>query len=74
MGRNICPTTHTNRGGKINVSHKHVITAGEYLGICDQKGYIYSVFRGYAQNGKKLFSVCAVKNGNVDVLITFEGI
>lgn len=71
-GLNARPCNTTNKGAEY-MTHRHVITAGEYLGICGRRGYIYSVFRGYAPNGKKLYSVCAVKNGNVDILITFEG-
>jgi hypothetical protein len=55
------------------MSFRYVITAGEYLGICDKVGYIYTVFRGYAANGNKVYSICAVKNGKVNILITFEG-
>jgi len=39
----------------------------EYLGFCELKGFIYSV---PFDNGK--YAVVALKNGNVDVLITYS--
>jgi hypothetical protein len=39
----------------------------EYLGFCKLKGFIYSV---PIDNGK--YAVVALKNGNVDVLITYS--
>jgi predicted transcriptional regulator of viral defense system len=38
----------------------------EYLGYCEQKGYIYSV-----QTGVNQYSVIALQNGRITVLITF---
>jgi len=38
----------------------------EYLGFCEQKGFVYSV----QIDGDK-FAVVALKNGQIDVLITY---
>jgi len=45
---------------------------GEYLGFCEMKGYIYSVFRGHDKKGCKLYSVVAVKDNQTMILITFS--
>lgn len=55
------------------MTQKHVITAGEFLGACDVKGYLYSVFQGYTAQGLKRFSIVAVKAGKVTQLLTFTG-
>jgi len=39
----------------------------EYLGFCEQKGFVYSV----QIDGDK-FAVVALKNGKVEVLITYR--
>ncbi|SHE14141.1 Uncharacterised protein [Chlamydia abortus] len=39
----------------------------EYLGFCEQKGFVYSV----QIDGDK-FTVVALKNGKVEVLITYR--
>lgn len=39
----------------------------EYLGFCEQKGFVYSV-----QIDKDKFAVVALKNGKIEVLITYR--
>lgn len=56
------------------MSVEHVITAGEYLGLCPKRGYIYSVFTGYSGRGLKQYSIVAVKNGAVAILLSYKGV
>lgn len=39
----------------------------EYLGFCEQKGFVYSV-----QIDSDKFAVVALKNGQVEILITYR--
>lgn len=45
----------------INKAVKH----GQYLGFCEEKGYVYSVLH------KGIYHVVAVKNGGTECLITY---
>ncbi|ALA07300.1 hypothetical protein SECTIM467_176 [Brevibacillus phage SecTim467] len=55
------------------MSLSYVIRSGEYLGFCEKKGYVYSVFRGYSPAGAKRFAVVSLLGGQVDTLMVFEG-
>lgn len=39
----------------------------EYLGFCEQKGFVYSI-----QIDSDKFAVVALKNGQVEILITYR--
>lgn len=53
-------------------TYQFVKENGEYLGFCKIKGYIYSVFNGYDNKGRAIYSVCALSNGDVITLITYK--
>jgi hypothetical protein len=45
---------------------------GEYLGFCEQKGYLYSVFTGYDFIGRQKFTIYAIRGGYAEYLIDFS--
>lgn len=58
----------------MSVSVKHIVTNGEYLGYCDEKGYVYSIFCGYDERGRKIYRIYAIKGGEKQLLIEFTGV
>lgn len=56
------------------MSIQTIIHSGEYLGYCEEKGYIYSMFTGYDKKGKKKYTIFAIKNGYASQLIEFTAI
>lgn len=53
-------------------TYEYVKKNGEYLGFDSMKGYIYSVFSGFDEKGREKYSVCALYNGDVCILITYS--
>lgn len=47
------------------------VMKGDFLGCCDQKGYLYSVFTGYSREGKYIYQIYAVKDGEPTFLLEF---
>ncbi|WP_169712532.1 hypothetical protein [Parageobacillus galactosidasius] len=56
------------------MSVQAIIRNGEYLGYCEEKGYIYSVFYGYDERGRKIYRIYAIKGGEEQLLIEFTGV
>lgn len=46
---------------------------GTYLGFCEQKGYIYSIFKGCDSHAKKEYYIVSILNNQVSYLIDFTG-
>lgn len=55
------------------MAYQTVKEHGSYLGFCEQKGYIYSVFKGYDSHGKKEYFIVAISGNQVTYLIDFTG-
>jgi hypothetical protein len=51
-----------------------IMKNGEYLGYCEEKGYMYSLFMGYDDKGRKLYRIYAIKNNKPYLLIEYTGL
>jgi hypothetical protein len=55
----------------MTVTFKRLVLNGEYLGHCDQRGYIYSIFSGYDESSRPQHSIYAVHGNALEHLITY---
>lgn len=53
---------------------EQIITEGEYLGYCPQKGDLYTIYKGTTTDGKKKYEIWSVNGDWVTPLIDFTGI
>lgn len=57
------------------VTLRKLIKEGSYLGFCEEKGYMYSIFAGYGEDyfkgNHKHYAVYCFKDGVIEHLITF---
>lgn len=54
------------------VTFKRLLIAGEYLGFCEDKGYLYSIFLDYNNRGDAVFGIYSVRGHVLEQLIEYS--